>query len=149
VPRTWRPRFCIHSRHATSAAPLEVLAIVVLRQAKPGEGGRDERIAKLGNPLSVPAGRQSRPAKAGHQQVRPALGAAVAMSARRSAYQRQTRTGSRRKAWGVATSSGRSPCQSPWASRNVGSPLSADMPAPVSTATLRAPRSAAARSLGT
>jgi hypothetical protein len=45
----------------------EVLARVVLRQAKPGEGERDERIAKLGNPLSVPAGRQSRPAKAGHQ----------------------------------------------------------------------------------
>src|SRR4030095_11298632 len=51
----------------THGAPVpEIWSIVVLRQAKPGEGGRDERIAKLGNPLSVPAGHQSRPAQAGH-----------------------------------------------------------------------------------
>jgi transposase len=44
-----------------------VVSDYLLRQAKPGEGGRDAWITRLGNPLSVPAGRQSRPAKAGHQ----------------------------------------------------------------------------------
>src|SRR5438552_7542150 len=65
-----------------------------------------------------------------------ALGWASATSLRRHSYHSQTRRGLRRKARGVASSSGLYFAHRPvCASRNVGTPLSADTPAPVSTVT--------------
>src|SRR5699024_8420508 len=68
-----------------------------------------------------------------------AFGTAVAMSMDRLTYQVHTRDGSARKASSVARCSGSKRSQSPvWASRNVGTGDSADIPAPVNTTTERA-----------
>ncbi len=68
---------------------------------------------------------------------------------RRMAYQSQTRLGLRANAAGVASSIGSNFAQRPvCASRNVGTPDSAETPAPVSTATKRADRSAETSSTG-
>ena len=61
-----------------------------------------------------------------------------AMRLRRHEYHSHTRRGSCANAWGVARSSGLNRRQSPSAPRNVGTPLAADTPAPVSTVTRRA-----------
>lgn len=66
------------------------------------------------------------------------FGRLVAMSSRRQLYHSQTSRGSRAKASGVARSSARYCRHSPSAPRNVGTPLSAEIPAPVSTVTDRA-----------
>src|SRR5215472_2128464 len=64
------------------------------------------------------------------------FGFAAATSWRRRAYHSQTRPGLRRNARGVARSSGLYFAHRPvWASRKVGTPLSAETPAPVNTAT--------------
>ena len=77
----------------------------------------------------------------------PALGTMPASAARRDAYQSQTSFGLRANADGVASSRGSNFAHRPvCASRNVGTPDSAEMPAPVSTTTRVARRSARARS---
>src|SRR5882724_1174903 len=64
------------------------------------------------------------------------LGWAEATSLRRQSYHSQTRRGLLRKARGVASSSGLNLAHRPvWASRKVGTPLSAETPAPVRTTT--------------
>src|SRR5262249_44576269 len=68
----------------------------------------------------------------------PALGRALAIACRRQSYHSHTRRGSRRKASDVASSSGLHCFQSPSSPRNVGTPLSAEMPAPVRTAIFEA-----------
>ncbi len=79
----------------------------------------------------------------------PGLGRASATSLRRHAYQSQTRLGSLSKASGVASSCGSKRAQSPvWASLKVGTPLSAEIPEPVSTTVRVDPRRAEIRSLG-
>jgi hypothetical protein len=65
----------------------------------------------------------------------PALGCASAITLRRQSYHSHTNFGSRAKPCGVANSSARYVRHTPPGPRNVGMPLSADMPAPVSTAT--------------
>ena len=62
-----------------------------------------------------------------------------ATSCRRQSYHSQTVFGSRAKASGVASSSGRKSFQRPPGPRNVGTPLAAETPAPVRTVIL-APR---------
>src|SRR5258707_977756 len=64
----------------------------------------------------------------------PGLGAACAISPRRQSYHSHTNLGSRANASGVARSSARKLPHKPPFPRNVGMPLSAEMPAPVSTA---------------
>jgi hypothetical protein len=77
----------------------------------------------------------------------PALGCAAATFSRRHAYQSQTRFGLRANAVGVASSRGSKRAHKPVCeSRNVASPDSAEMPAPVSAATHRALRSAPIKS---
>ena len=61
-----------------------------------------------------------------------------AIVARRHSYHSHTSAGSRANASGVARSSARNDRHSPPAPRNVGTPLAADTPAPVSTVTRRA-----------
>ena len=61
-----------------------------------------------------------------------------AIVARRHSYHSHTSAGSRANASGVARSSTRNDRHSPPAPRNVGTPLAADTPAPVSTVTRRA-----------
>src|SRR6185369_3270737 len=79
----------------------------------------------------------------------PALGSAFATSSRRHAYHSQTRRGFCRNASGVANSSGLNFSHKPvCASRNVGMPLSAEMPEPVSTQTSEPFRSASIKSVG-
>src|SRR5471030_1599041 len=63
------------------------------------------------------------------------LGAAFEISSRRQLYHSQTRRGSLAKASGVARSSGLYSFQRPASPRKVGTPLSAEMPAPLKTAT--------------
>ena len=65
----------------------------------------------------------------------PALGFTFAMTLRRQLYHSQLSSGLRANAAGVAKSSGRWLRHSPPGPRNVGTPLSAEMPAPVRTAT--------------
>ena len=64
---------------------------------------------------------------------------------RRQSYHSQTSDGSRRKAWGVASCSGRCVRQSPPGPRNVGMPLAAETPAPLITVIRDSGRSRAAR----
>jgi hypothetical protein len=79
----------------------------------------------------------------------PGFGAACFTSSRRQAYHSQTRRGSRANASGVASSCGSYRDQRPvWASRKVGTPLSAEMPEPVRTATPRASCSVVTRLSG-
>ncbi len=68
----------------------------------------------------------------------PGFGTHLATTSRRHWYQLQTSTGSRANAWGVASSSGRWRRQRPSSPRKVGTPDSAEIPAPVSTSTRRA-----------
>ena len=77
------------------------------------------------------------------------LGCACAARSRRTAYQSHTSFGLRSNAEGVASSRGSKCAHNPvCASRNVGTPDSAETPAPVSTATSRASASARARASG-
>src|SRR5688572_16291140 len=62
-----------------------------------------------------------------------AFGSHAAILCRRQSYHSQTNRGSRAKACGVASDSGLKLFHSPSAPRNVGTPLAADTPAPVST----------------
>jgi cysteinyl-tRNA synthetase len=106
----------------------------------------DEKMSKsLGNFFTV-----REVLKRFHPQVLRAFLLAVHYRcSRRQRYQRQTRSGSRRNASGVASSSGSYFSQRPLcASRKVGTPLSAETPAPVSTQTCRASRSAPSRPSG-
>lgn len=73
----------------------------------------------------------------------PALGWARSCAALRSLYQVQTKTGSRANPSGEASSSTRCVRQRPPTPRNVGRPLSAEMPEPVRTKTDFACRNAA------
>ena len=61
----------------------------------------------------------------------PGFGCALWMICRRQSYHSQTKRGSRAKASGDASFSGEKFRQSPFGPRNVGIPLSAEMPAPV------------------
>ena len=63
----------------------------------------------------------------------PSFGSASSSAWMRPPYQRQTRSGSRRKASIEATSKGSTSAQSPVADLKSGIPLSVLMPAPVST----------------
>jgi hypothetical protein len=79
----------------------------------------------------------------------PRSGAASTTSFRRHSYHSHTRRGSLANASGVANSCGSQRSQKPvWASRKVGTPLSAEMPEPVSATTRSASRRAWIRSDG-
>src|ERR1035438_2027812 len=64
----------------------------------------------------------------------PALGCALEMISRRQLYHSHTSLGFLAKASGLASSSGLYSFQRPPAPRKVGTPLSAEIPAPVKTA---------------
>ena len=100
--------------------------------AAPGEGVRFVDVAADTSWLLIPEGRHPVYVETGHILYVPPGGGLFAQAFDLASH---TVSGSRRQAVGVATSSMACPSHNPFASRKVGTPDSAEMPAPVSTIT--------------